>query len=120
LVGLGVLLGGALPSEAQAPDCSGFPKIYLLRSEPVQVNPGARCQYSILFQYEREGFANYALPTVPDNICLYIRRAGHADSIGPICSGGKGTINLPRDLEFIWSDGKLIWANVTLKPKGRR
>jgi hypothetical protein len=91
----------------------------LLRSEPVQVNPGARCRPSILFGVQRPGFANYALPTIPENFCLYVRRAGRTESIGPICNQRKGVIGLPGDLEYLWSAGDLVRAVVTLKPKGR-
>jgi hypothetical protein len=114
---LPVLLA-ALPAQAPAAECSGFGKQYLLQSEPVLVNPGAHCQIAILFGVEREGFVNYALPTIPTNFCVYVRRAGRADSIGPICNQNKGVIGLPGDLEYIWSAGKRIWATVTLKPKG--
>jgi hypothetical protein len=86
----------------------------------VQVNPGGRCRITtILFAaYEQQGFASYAVPTVID-ICLYVRRVGRTEAIGPLCNKKHGSIGLPADLEYIWTDGTQLQATVTLAPKGR-
>jgi hypothetical protein len=55
----------------------------------------------------------------PPKFCILARRAGHSGQLGPICSKG-GTIGLPSDVEYMWTDGKPISTTVKLTPKGRR
>ena len=104
-------LAFTLPTPARAlaetakPACSGISHIVVLGKEPVQVNPGAKCEMTLGLLVSRAG----------ERACINVREVGKKATLGPICTSGP-TERMQGAIEWAWSADRPLRAYVILTP----